>query len=204
MYDELASQADNEMTEVESQVKQELVDLRSHIFELQNQVNVLRSQAINSVSATDHANEVATLRAEIADLRRLLTNTHSNNNSERSVSSTKLNVPTSNISTTSSRAGQVGNLQKAFEIPKGRVDGLASDHRTEVTFMSPTCQKRTSSEAGLLETGLAAELLAVSRYTSLVDAAGPEGALSGGDPSPQRAISNGSIKKMEFGHGERN
>lgn len=87
--------------ELASQVQQELRGLRTQVSELQTQVNLLTSKAINS--AADHANEVATLRAENADLRRLLSNTPSNIEADRRTAGTFIS-PASH-KRTSSEAG---------------------------------------------------------------------------------------------------
>ncbi|KAK1778272.1 hypothetical protein QBC45DRAFT_377180 [Copromyces sp. CBS 386.78] len=133
------------------------------VSDLQDQVDILRSKANKSVSATDHGNEVVTLSAENADLRRLLSNRRSINNPERSSPSRELD----------------------FEILKGRVERLEADQQTGrrqnpprasgAKDMSPyisqssTSRKRTLSEAGLSETDLAANLPSFSPYTPLLD-----------------------------------
>ncbi|KAJ4420936.1 hypothetical protein N0V85_000405 [Neurospora sp. IMI 360204] len=217
---ELARQASNEMTEVGSQVQQELADLRTQVSELQTQVN---------------ANEVRTLRAENANLRRLLSNTRSNNNPEQGFPPRELDILTSNTAKIGNRASQVETLQMEFEILKGRVKWLEADRqateRQEPTRlfgagdlspninMSPTYRKRTSSEAGLRETDLAKKLPVVSvrpslsprtpqlstrRRLFLREAAEPEGGLPESGQSHQPSLPRGPRKKREPGGGERN
>ncbi|KAK3952560.1 hypothetical protein QBC32DRAFT_212286, partial [Pseudoneurospora amorphoporcata] len=143
----------------------ELTAVWRQVSDLQDQVDILTSKANKSVSATDHENEVATLSAENADLRRLLSNRGSINNPERSSPSRELD----------------------FEILKGRVERLEADQQTGrrqnpprasgAKDMSPyisqssTSRKRTLSEAGLSETDLAANLpvTSFSPYTPLLD-----------------------------------
>lgn len=200
-------------------MQQELTNLRAQVSGLQTQVNILTSKANNSVSATDHANEVGTLRAENANLRRLLNNTRSNNNQEQSFPPRELDILTSNIAKIGNRASQVETLQMEFEILKGRVKRLEADRETAETFMSPNCRKRTSAEAGLPETDLAAKLPVVSarpslsahihqlltrRQSALLEAARPEGTLPKRGQGPQPSLSEASSKEREPGRGERN
>ncbi|KHE89261.1 hypothetical protein GE21DRAFT_1330290 [Neurospora crassa] len=117
------------MTKVRSQLQQELAGLRSQVSDLLVQVDVIASEANKSVSTTNDGNEVATLRAKNADLRRLLSNMRS-----------------------------IESLQIDFDILKSRVQRLEGDQQTAKNLTSPNCHKRTSSEAELPETDIAGEL----------------------------------------------
>lgn len=103
------------MTKVRSQLQQELAGLRSQVPDLLVQVDVIASEANKSVSTTNDGNEVATLRAENADLRRLLSNMRS-----------------------------IESLQIDFDILKSRVQRLEGDQQTAKNLKSPNCHKRTS------------------------------------------------------------
>ncbi|KAK3395709.1 hypothetical protein B0T20DRAFT_487104 [Sordaria brevicollis] len=192
-----------------SQNEKELADLRAQVSELQYQVNLFVSKAINNNSATDLEDEVATLRAENAELRRLLTEAHPNNHSGRSIPSTELDIQTSGVSKTVSRADQVDIIQMAPEISMGREEKLKANWTTDETLISSAGmssagissagRKRTWSETGHGETDLARRLHAVSTPTTSLPVTGSGVKL----PEYDQNLED-SIEHMGSGRGERN
>lgn len=176
------SQSRNELTST-NQVQQAIKGLGPQVSYLQNLVTGLSSQVDHSVSATDYANDIAALRAETTDLRRLLSNVLSNNNDqERKFPSRELDILTSSIAKIGNRANHVESLEMELEILKGRMERLEADHQTAVRqnppqssgaedtspgiSRSPASQKRTASEAGLPETDIVTkEFTAFARRT---------------------------------------
>ena len=123
----------HQLNTVDSRVHKQLDELKSEISQQQRDIEDLKSIVRTSVPAADYAQDMAALRAEMAQLRRQTEETRAQGTErvESAFPSRELEVLTTNIAKISNRASQVETLQMELEILKGRVErGEASRART--------------------------------------------------------------------------
>ena len=117
-----------------AQLHKEIGGLKSKVSRQQQDIQEIRSDISSTVTAADHAQDMAALRAEMAQLRRQMDETRAQGASrvETIFPSRELEVLTNNISKIGSRASQVETLQMELEMLKGRVERAeASRHTTD-------------------------------------------------------------------------
>ncbi|KAK0671159.1 hypothetical protein QBC41DRAFT_344828 [Cercophora samala] len=122
------------------EMRKEVSDLKNRLQETIEELDMLRSEINESISADSHARDMAAIRTEIAQLRRELRSVRTGE-SDRvvpSFPSRELEILTSNIAKIGNRASQVETLQMEFEILKGRVDRAEANreasHSRRVTY----------------------------------------------------------------------
>ena len=121
----------------DSRFHKQLGELKSEISQQQQDIEDLKSIVRTSVSASDYAQDMTALRAEMAQLRRQTEETRAQGTEriESAFPSRELEVLTTNIAKISNRASQVETLQMELEILKGRVEraeanrGRTADNR---------------------------------------------------------------------------
>ncbi len=113
-----------QLNTVDSQVHKQFGELKSEISQQRQDIEDLKSTVRISVSASDYAQDMAALRAEMAQLRRQTEETRAQGTErvESTFPSRELEVLTTNIAKISHRASQVETLQMELEILKGRVE----------------------------------------------------------------------------------
>ena len=112
-----------QVTTMSAQLCRDIPELRSELSRNQHGIEEMKSEIRGSVTATDHAQDVAALRAEMSQLRRELEEqrTKRPDQVETAFPPRELEILTSNIAKIGNRASQVETLQMELEILKGRV-----------------------------------------------------------------------------------
>lgn len=165
-----------QVTALNNQLQEEIGGLKSELRRQQQDIEDLRSEVRDGVTAADYARDMADLRTEIAHLRQELdeTRAHGIGRVETAFTPRELEVLTSNIAKIGNRASQVETLQMELEILKGRVErGEAS--RQTAGNRRPS---RTIDAGGL------------PGYSDIFPATRKRAASPGIDPIPKRPASS--------------
>ncbi|KAJ4290179.1 hypothetical protein N0V88_006688 [Collariella sp. IMI 366227] len=118
-----------------AQFQTDIHELKLELNRQHQDIEDLRPEVRASVTAAEHAEDMATLRAEMAQMRRQMeVCTRGTGREGAAFPSRELDVLTSNIAKIGSRASQVETLQMELEMLKGRVDRAEAsrklgDHR---------------------------------------------------------------------------
>lgn len=113
-----------QLTTLTSQFQKEIRELKTDLVRQQQEMEDIRLESRDNVTAGQHAEDMASLRSELVLLRRQMEDVCSTRAGpvERAFPSRELEVLTSNIAKIGSRASQVETLQMELEILKGRVE----------------------------------------------------------------------------------
>lgn len=106
-----------------ARLDREIGELKWDLSQQEQEMADLRDKVRGSVLAADYAEDMANLRAELAQMRRQVDETHARETArfETTFPSRELEALTSTIAKVSSRASQIETLQMEVEILKGRV-----------------------------------------------------------------------------------
>ncbi len=107
-----------------SQLRKDISAVKSDVHQAKRDIDFFGSVVRGGITASkDHANEIASLRNEIGQLRQQMEEERSNTSkaASRTFPGRELDILTSNIAKIGNRASQVETLQMEFEIMKGRV-----------------------------------------------------------------------------------
>jgi predicted nucleic acid-binding Zn-ribbon protein len=114
------------------QFQKEMNELKSELGQQQQDMEDLKSEVRDGVTAAGYTRDIVDLRAEMTHLRRQLdeTRAHGMGRVETAFPPRELEVLTSNIAKIGNRASQVETLRMELEMLKGRVERVEASRQT--------------------------------------------------------------------------
>ncbi|KAL2132579.1 hypothetical protein VTI74DRAFT_3634 [Chaetomium olivicolor] len=112
-----------EVTTLSARLQQDIHELKSKLSQQHQDIEHLRSEIRGSITTAEHAEDMASVRVEMAQMRRQMEEAFWSRGTgwaDTAFPSKELEVLTSNIAKIGNRASQVETLQMELEILKGR------------------------------------------------------------------------------------
>jgi chromosome segregation ATPase len=125
------SEVRQESSASETRLRQEIAALKTDVDRRGSEIGILKTELMKCVSAADHAMDIAAVRREVTEIRKLVEEMEPSNEDQADIPfpSRELDILTASISKIGNRASQVETLQMELEILKGRVERVETSAR---------------------------------------------------------------------------